>query len=99
VAWGFGMAEPDPRDLLEPIILLIERTSGQLRADSRLLVPYAPIALMSAFADAHATMVDFVTPWIAEVSPQARAALRERIEEGTAPSPFCRRTGERRFLG
>jgi len=89
VAWGLGLDQPDPRDLLDPIILLIERTSAQLRGDCRLLAPFVPALLAARFAAAHGAMVDLVTPWIAEVSAQARVALRERIEEGTAPSPFC----------
>jgi hypothetical protein len=95
VAWGLGTDSPDPRDIREPILLLIERTSAQLRGDSRLLAPFVPALLAARFAAAHGAMVDFVTPWIAEVSAQARAELRARIEEGTAPSPFCRRMGER----
>ena len=51
----------------------------------------APVALVTAFVEAHGAMIELVTPWIAQISRQARADLRARIEEGTAPSPFCRR--------
>jgi hypothetical protein len=91
VAWGLGSDRPDPPEVLEPILLLIERTSAQLRADGRILGPFAPPLLVARFAAAHGAMIDFVTPWIAQISAQARAELRARIEEGSAPSPFCRR--------
>jgi len=93
LAWDATDHDPALRDLRDPILLLIERTSAKLRADGRLLAPLAPVAAVAAFVDAHGAMIDLVTPWIARVSPQARAELRARIEEGTAPSPFCRRGG------
>jgi hypothetical protein len=93
VAWGLGAGHRDPPDILEPILLLIERTTAQLRADSRVLAPFAPVALVAAFADAHGAMIDLVTPWIAQISEAARAELRARIAEGSAPSPFCRKGG------
>jgi hypothetical protein len=94
VAWGLGAHQPDPPDLLEPILLLIERTSAQIRGDGRLLAPFVRPALVARFAAAHGAMIDFVTPWIAQISQAARTELRERIEAGCAPSPFCRRRTE-----
>jgi len=94
LAWDLTDRDPALRDLREPILLLLERTSAQLRGDGRALAPFAPVRLVAAFADAHGAMIELVTPWIAQVSARARADLRARIEEGTAPSPFCRRRGE-----
>jgi len=91
LAWGFGMGQPEPSWLLEPILLLIEHTSAQLRSDARRLAPLVPPRLAARFATAHGAMIDLITPWIAKVGQEARARLREAIQEGSAPSPFCRR--------
>jgi hypothetical protein len=32
-------------------------------------------------------MIDLITPWIAKVGQEARARLREAIQEGSAPRP------------
>jgi hypothetical protein len=90
IAWGLGSRDPEGSELLEPILLLIERTAGQLRGDARALAPFVPASLVGVFADAHGAMVELVTPWIAQVGAEARAELRGRIEAGDAPSPFCR---------
>jgi hypothetical protein len=91
VAWDLSDRYPDPGGVLQPILLLLEHTSAQLRSDSRLLAPFVPKKLAARFAAAHGAMVNLVTPWIAQVSAGARDALRARIEERAAPSPFCRR--------
>jgi hypothetical protein len=90
-AWAMTTARPLAADGPEPILLLIEHTSAQLKRDVRAVSLRVPASLLSRFADAHAALVDFMTPWIAMVTPESRRELRARIAAGCAPSPFCRR--------
>jgi hypothetical protein len=96
VAWD--LAEPEPLvrcEPIEPILLLVERTSAQVRRQARMLAPFVPPLVAGRFAAAHGAMIDFVSPWIAGVGAGARAELEARIAAGCAPSPFCRCGDER----
>jgi hypothetical protein len=94
VAWSLGDTTRAPVDAIEPILMLVERASAELRRDARTLAPFVPALLTARFAATHGAMIDFVTPWIAGVSADARAELNARIAAGCAPSPFCRRREE-----
>jgi hypothetical protein len=96
VAWNLGEGErvPDLADVVEPILLLVERANAEVRRDARTLGPFVPALLVARFAAAHGAMIDLVTPWIAEVSAASRAELNARIAAGCAPSPFCRKNAE-----
>jgi hypothetical protein len=96
VAWSFSdpVLDPDRGDVVQPILLLVERASAEVRRDGRALAPFVPALLTARFAAAHGAMVDLVTPWIARVDPAARRELQARIAAGCAPSPFCRRGAE-----
>jgi hypothetical protein len=96
LAWELGdpTGLPEPGGLLDPILLLIERASADLRRAARVLAPFVPRLRTTRFTAAHGAMIDFVTPWIARISPAARAELQARIAAGCAPSPFCRRRPE-----
>lgn len=93
VAWSLSETglPPDPCESVEPILLLVERASAEVRRDGRALVPFVPALLLARFAAAHGAMIDLVTPWIARVDPAARRELNARIAAGCAPSPFCRK--------
>jgi hypothetical protein len=92
VAWALNTDPPvEPAATTDPILLLIEHTSAQLRRDARRLVPFVPMLLTSQLAAAHAALIELVTPWIAMVGGPARAELQARIVAGCAPSPFCQR--------
>jgi len=91
VAWGFGMRQPEPRSMLDPTLLLIEHLNSQLRRDVRRLAPFAPAFIVEIFAETHEALIELVKPWIAKVGAAARAQLKAQIEQGSAPSPFCRR--------
>ena len=96
VAWHLDETGrvPDLTEVVEPILLLIERANAEVRRDARTLAPFAPALLVARFAAAHGAMIDLVTPWIAEVSAASRAELNARIVAGCAPSPFCRKSTE-----
>lgn len=92
VAWGFGTRSPEPADMLHPTLLLIEHLNAQLCRDARRLAPFAPAFIVEIFEEAHEALIRLVKPWIARVGAAARAQLKAQIEEGSAPSPFCRRS-------
>jgi hypothetical protein len=96
VAWTLaeGRPPPDQGDVIEPILLLVERASAEVRRDGRALTPFVPALLAARFAATHGAMIDLVTPWIAGISAGTRRELNALIAAGCAPSPFCRRGSE-----
>jgi hypothetical protein len=90
VAWSLAGEDAGATEPIAPMLLLVERTSAEVRRDALLLAPLLPPLLAARFAAAHGDYLDFVTPWIAGISDQVRAELAARIASGCAPSPFCR---------